>query len=145
MTDQQENQLLIILSDLVPVMEGDVITGISPEAEELTRQKVLDQLVADKAHFDPEDLSLIGWQEENIQLLKSISDEEFQTVVQEKIRLTELQIGQSLFEPLSDTQLEKLAEKLNLKQTSPYENQETSEEKSEKKGIFFSRFFKTNR
>ncbi len=37
MNEYQENQLLIILSDFIPLMDGDFIQGISPEAKDLTR------------------------------------------------------------------------------------------------------------
>ena len=52
------------------------------------------------------------WEEENIELLKMITDEEFQAVITEKILLTEVQIGQSIFQPLTAQQLSVLAEKL---------------------------------
>ena len=145
MNDYQENQLLTILSDFIPLMDGDIIQGISPEAGGLTRQKVLGQLRADKELLNKEDTSLVSWQEENIQLLETISDDDFQAVVEEKILLTEIQIGQSLFEPLSENQLERLAEKLKIDQPSASEHQEASEDQSEKKEPFFSRFFKTQR
>ncbi|MBF0786667.1 MULTISPECIES: hypothetical protein [unclassified Streptococcus] len=129
MTDQQENQLHLILSDFIPLMAGDIIQGVSPEAENLTRQKVLDQLLADKELFDQDDASLVSWQEENIQLIETISDEEFQVVVDERIMLTELQIGQSLFQPLSEEHLEVLAERFK----SPSGNQAQTEEKTEQR------------
>lgn len=88
MNDYQENQLLSILSDFIPLMDGDIIQGISPEAGDLTRQKVLEQLIADRELLNKEDISLVSWQEENIQLLEAISDDDFQTVVNEKISLS---------------------------------------------------------
>ena len=118
MNDYQENQLLTILSDFIPLVDGDIIQGISPEAGGLTRQKVLEQLRVDKELLNKEDTSLVSWQEENIQLLETISNEDFQAVVNEKIMMTEIQIGHSLFQPLNENQLEILTEKLNLMQES---------------------------
>lgn len=133
MNEQQENQLLTILSDFIPLMDGDIIQGISPEAKGLTRQKVLEQLEEEKELLDKEDSSLVSWQEENTQLLQAISEEEFQSVVKEKILITELQIGQSLFQPLSDNQLELLAEQLNSQQETASEKASQVEEKPKQK------------
>lgn len=133
MKEQEENQLLIILSDFIPLMDGDIIQGISPEAKDLTRQIVLEQLRADKESFDKEDVSLVSWQEENIQLLEAISDEDFQAVVDEKIMMIELQIGHSIFQPLNENQLDLLAEKLNSKQESALEKESHVEEKVKRK------------
>ena len=44
MNTTQENQFILLLSDYVPIMDGDIIKGISPEANELTRQKLIDRL-----------------------------------------------------------------------------------------------------
>lgn len=141
MNEYQENQLLIILSDFIPLMDGDIIHGISPEAGELTRQKVLEQLQADKELLDKEDTSLVDWQEENIQLLQTISDEDFQAVVREKIMITELQVGQSLFQQLNEHQLEILAEQLKSQKESALENQTQMNEKDKTKRSFLKNFF----
>lgn len=142
MNEQQENQLLTILSDFIPLMDGDIIQGISPEAGDLTRQKVLEQLIADRELLNKEDTSLVSWQEENIQLLQAISEEEFQSVVKEKILITELQIGQSLFQPLSDNQLELLAEQLNSQQETALEKASQVEEKNKQKPSFLKKMLK---
>lgn len=143
MTDQQENQLHVILSDFIPLMDGDRIQGISPEAKRLTRQEVLDQLLADKELFAQTDASLVSWQDENIQLLKAISDEEFQAIRDEKILLTELQIGQSLFEPLSENQLEELKKKLTPEKERTSENQTQASEKVEQNPSLWNKILKT--
>ena len=62
------------------------------------------------------------WEEENIELLKMITDEEFQAVLTEKILLTEIQIGQSIFQPLTTQQLSVLAEKLKGQKEKNAEN-----------------------
>lgn len=142
MTDQQENQLHIILSDFIPLMDGDLVQGISPEAESLTRQEVLDQLLADRELFNQDDASLMSWQEENIQLLKTISDEDFLVVRDEKILLTELQIGQSLFEPLSENQLEELKKKLISEQEQASERQTQATEKNGQKPSLWKKILK---
>lgn len=142
MNDYQENQLLTILSDFIPLVDGDIIQGISPEAGGLTRQKVLEQLRVDKELLNKEDTSLVSWQEENIQLLETISNEDFQAVVNEKIMMTEIQIGHSLFQPLNENQLEILTEKLNLMQESIQENESQVEEKTKQKSSFLEKMLK---
>lgn len=142
MTDQQENQLHLILSDFIPLMEGDIIQGISPEAKSLTRQEVLDQLLADRELFDQIDSSLLSWQDENIQLLETISDEDFQVIRDEKILLTELQIGQSLFEPFSDNQLNELKQKFNPEQDQPSKNKAHLTEKAEQQPTLWKKILK---
>lgn len=142
MTDQQENQLHLILSDFIPLMDGDIIQGISPKAKSLTRQEVLDQLLADRELFDQIDSSLVSWQDENIQLLETISDEDFQVIRDEKILLTELQIGQSLFEPFRDNQLNELKQKLNPEQEQPSENKAHLTEKVEQQLTLWKKILK---
>lgn len=112
MTNEQEGQLIIILSDFIPIMDGDRVVGVSPNARDLTRQKVLEQLEEEQSQLPEGDPALLEWEEENIELLKMTTDEEFQAVLTEKILLTEIQIGQSIFQPLTVQQLSVLAEKL---------------------------------
>ena len=112
MTNEQEEQLIIILSDFIPVMDGDRVVGVSPNARDLTREKALEQLEEEQSQLPEGDPALLEWEEENIELLKMITDEEFQAVLTEKILLTEIQIGQSIFQPLTTQQLSVLAEKL---------------------------------
>ena len=88
MTNKQEEQLIIILSDFIPVMDGDRVVGVSPNARDLTRQKVLEQLEEEQSQLPEGDPALLEWEEENIKLLKSITDEEFQSAVTERIILT---------------------------------------------------------
>ena len=108
MTNEQEEQLIIILSDFIPIMDGDRVQGVSPNAKDLPRQKVLEQLEEEQSQLPEGDPALLEWEEENIELLKMITDEEFQAVLTEKILLTEIQIGQSIFQPLTDQQLSDL-------------------------------------
>lgn len=122
MTNEQEEQLIIILSDFIPVMDGDRVVGVSPNARDLTRQKVLEQLEEEQSQLPEGDPALLEWEEENIELLKMITDEEFQAVLTEKILLTEIQIGQSIFQPLSTQQLSVLAEKLQGQKEKSLEN-----------------------
>ena len=112
MTNEQEEQLIIILSDFIPVMDGDKVVGVSPNARDLTREKALEQLEEEQSQLPEGDPALLEWEEENIELLKMITDEEFHAVLTEKILLTEIQIGQSIFQPLTTQQLSVLAEKL---------------------------------
>jgi hypothetical protein len=134
MTNEQEEQLIIILSDFIPIMDGDRILGVSPNAKDLTRQKVLEQLEEEQSQLPEGDPALLEWEEENIELLKMITDEEFQAVLTEKILLTEIQIGQSIFQPLTTQQLSVLAEKLK-------NQEEKSVENSDKQSSIFKNIF----
>lgn len=122
MTNEQEGQLIIILSDFIPIMDGDRVVGVSPNARDLTRQKVLEQLEEEQSQLPEGDPALLEWEGENIELLKMITDEEFQAVLTEKILLTEIQIGQSIFQPLTAQQLSVLAEKLQGQKEKSVEN-----------------------
>ena len=122
MTNEQEEQLIIILSDFIPIMDGDIVVGVLPNARDLTRQKVLEQLEEEQSQLPEGDPALLEWEEENIDLLKMITDEEFKAVLTEKILLTEIQIGQSIFQPLTTQQLSVLAEKLQGQKEESVEN-----------------------
>lgn len=134
MTNEQEEQLIIILSDFIPIMDGDRVVGVSPNARDLTRQKVLEQLEEEQSQLPEGDPALLEWEEENIELLKMITDEEFQAVLTEKILLTEIQIGQSIFQPLTTQQLSVLAEKLQGQKEKNVEN-------SDKQSSIFKNIF----
>ena len=134
MTNEQEEQLIIILSDFIPIMDGDRVIGVLPNAKDLTRQKVLEQLEEEQSQLPEGDPALLEWEEENIDLLKMITDEEFQAVLTEKILLTEIQIGQSIFQPLTTQQLSVLAEKLQGKKEKSVEN-------SDKQSSIFKNIF----
>lgn len=134
MTNEQEEQLIIILSDFIPIMDGDRVIGVLPNAKDLTRQKVLEQLEEEQSQLPEGDPALLEWEEENIELLKMITDEEFQAVLTEKILLTEIQIGQSIFQPLTTQQLSVLAEKLQ-------DQKEKSVENSDKQSSIFKNIF----
>lgn len=134
MTNEQEEQLIIILSDFIPIMDGDRVVGISPNAKDLTRQKILEQLEEEQSQLPEGDPALLEWEEENIELLKMITDEEFQAALTEKILLTEIQIGQSIFQPLTTQQLSVLAEKLQGQKEKSVEN-------SDKQSSIFKNIF----
>lgn len=134
MTNEQEEQLIIILSDFIPIMDGDRVIGVLPNAKDLTRQKVLEQLEEEQSQLPEGDPALLEWEEENIELLKMITDEEFQAVLTEKILLTEIQIGQSIFQPLTTQQLSVLAEKLQGQKEKSVEN-------SDKQSSIFKNIF----
>jgi len=134
MTNEQEEQLIIILSDFIPIMDGDRVIGVLPNAKDLTRQKVLEQLEEEQSQLPEGDPALLEWEEENIELLKMITDEEFQAVLTEKILLTEIQIGQSIFQPLTTQQLSVLAEKLQGQEEKSVEN-------SDKQSSIFKNIF----
>ena len=134
MTNEQEEQLIIILSDFIPIMDGDRVKGVSPKDKDLTRQKVLEQLEEEQSQLPEGDPALLEWEEENIELLKMVTDEEFQAVLTEKILLTEIQIGQSIFQPLTAQQLSFLAEKLQGQKEKSVEN-------SDKQSSIFKNIF----
>ena len=134
MTNEQEEQLIIILSDFIPIMDGDRVIGVLPNAKDLTRQKVLEQLEEEQSQLPEGDPALLEWEEENIELLKMITDEEFQAVLTEKILLTEIQIGQSIFQTLTTQQLSVLAEKLQGQKEKSVEN-------SDKQSSIFKNIF----
>jgi hypothetical protein len=134
MTNEQEEQLIIILSDFIPIMDGDRVVGVSPNAKDLTRQQVLEQLEEEQSQLPEGDPALLEWEEENIELLKIITDEEFQAVLTEKILLTEIQIGQSIFQPLTTQQLSVLAENLQGQKEKSVEN-------SDKQSSIFKNIF----
>lgn len=134
MTNEQEEQLIIILSDFIPIMDGDRVIGVSPNAKDLTRQKVLEQLEEEQSQLPEGDPALLEWEEENIELLKMITDEEFKAVLTEKLLLTEIQIGQSIFQPLTTQQLSVLAEKLQGQEEKNVEN-------SDKQSSIFKNIF----
>ena len=134
MTNEQEEQLIIILSDFIPIMDGDRVQGVLPNAKDLTRQKVLEQLEEEQSQLPEGDPALLEWEEENIELLKMITDEEFQAILTEKILLTEIQIGQSIFQPLTSQQLSVLAEKLQGQKEKSVEN-------SDKQSSIFKNIF----
>ena len=134
MTNEQEEQLIIILSDFIPIMDGDRVLGVLPNARDLTRQKVLEQLKEEQSQLPEGDPALLEWEEENIELLKMITDEEFQAVLTEKILLTEIQIGQSIFQPLTTQQLSVLAKKLQGQKEKSVEN-------SDKQSSIFKNIF----
>ena len=134
MTNEQEEQLIIILSDFIPIMDGDRVQGVLPNAKDLTRQKVLEQLEEEQSQLPEGDPALLEWEKENIELLKMITNEEFQAVLTEKILLTEIQIGQSIFQPLTTQQLSVLAEKLQGQEEKSVEN-------SDKQSSIFKNIF----
>ena len=134
MTNEQEEQLIIILSDFIPIMDGDRVVGVLPNVRDLTRQKVLEQLEEEQSQLPEGDPALLEWEEENIELLKMITDEEFQAVLTEKILLTAIQIGQSIFQPLTTQQLSVLAEKLQGQKEKSVEN-------SDKQSSIFKNIF----
>ncbi|MCK3959933.1 hypothetical protein HCC31_11865, partial [Streptococcus suis] len=69
MTPTQEHQLILILSDFVPVLDGDIVQAINPEAYRLTRQIILAKL-EEEDDFLLQEPSLSDWMEENKRVLQ---------------------------------------------------------------------------
>lgn len=78
---------------------------------------------------------LLTYFNDSIQLLQTISDEDFQTVLEEQIALIDLKQGQSIFQELDDQQLIRLGEQLKAKSLKITEEEE-------KTVSFLNRFFK---
>lgn len=137
LTTNQEIQLMHLLTDYVPELEGDIIRGLSPQARELTREKLITIITEEMKNF-PEDEPVTDWMTSNLELLKNISDEDFKQALEENIWLTEVQIGTSLFTQLTQNQQEALAEKVKKQhQKNQDQSQEADENKAKRKSPFW--------
>mgnify|MGYP000858417780 CR=1 FL=1 len=140
----KEEKLIELLTDYVVLLDGDWIIGVEPDAEKFTRKNILQELKAGFELLQSEDETLKDWYKENISLLEMIDDELFQKCLQEKILLTEAQVGQMIWSPISDKGVEYLAEKLSKgnEQQIPRKNKKVPPMEIEKQKNFFARFFK---
>lgn len=140
----KEEKLIELLTDYVVLLDGDWIIGVEPDAENFTRENILQELKAGFELLQSEDETLKEWYKENISLLEMIDDELFQKCLQEKILLTEAQVGQMIWSPISDKGVEYLAEKLSKgnEQQIPRKNKKVPPMEIEKRKSFFSRLFK---
>lgn len=139
-----EEKLIELLTDYVVLLDGDWIIGVEPDAENLTRENILQELKAGFELLQSEDETLKEWYKENISLLEMIDDELFQKCLHEKISITEAQVGQMIWSPISDKGVEYLAEKLSKgdELQIPKKNKKVSPMEIEKRKNFFSRLFK---
>lgn len=137
LTTNQNTQLMHLLTDYVPELEGDIIRGIAPEAPTLTRAKLI-TIITEEVKELPEESFVTNWLTSNLEFLKTISDEDFKQSLEEKIWLTEVQIGTSLFTPLTRTQQETLAQKVADRHQKQVEQaQEADENKAKTKHPFW--------
>lgn len=137
LTTNQNTQLMHLLIDYVPELEGDIIRGIAPQAPSLTREKLIILTTEELKNF-PEDDPITDWFTSNLELLKMISDEDFNQSLEENIWLAEVKIGTSLFTPLTQRQQEALAQKINKRhQKQEEEAQKAEETKAKNKQPFW--------
>ena len=141
LTTNQNTQLMHLLTDYVPELEGDIIRGIAPEAPTLTREKLISMVTEEMTNF-PDD-PITNWKTSNLELLKTISDEDFKQSLEESIWLTEVRIGTSLFTPLTQNQQEALAKKIKKRHQKQVEQaQEADENKAKTKHPFWKNWLK---
>lgn len=140
----KEEKLIELLTDYVVLLDGDWIIGVEPDAENLTRENILQELKAGSELLQSEDETQKEWYKENISLLEMIDDELFQKCLHEKILITEAQVGQIIWSPISDKGVEYLAEKLSkgYELQIPIKNKKVPPTEIKKQKNFFSRFFK---
>jgi len=140
----KEEKLIELLTDYVVLLDGDWIIAVEPDAENLTRENILQELKAGFELLQSEDETLKEWYKENISLLEMIDDELFQKCLHEKILITEAQVGQMIWSPISDKGIEYLAEKLSKgnELQIPIKNKKAPPTEIKKQKNFFSRFFK---
>lgn len=137
LTTNQDIQLMHLLIDYVPELEGDIIRGIAPQAPTLTREKLIAMVTEEMTNF-PEDDPITNWMTSNLELLKTISDEDFKQSLEESIWLTEVRIGTSLFTPITQNQQEALAKKINKRHQKQVEQaQEVDDTKVKTKQPFW--------
>lgn len=142
LTTNQDIQLMHLLTDYVPELEGDIIIDLSPQARELTREKLITIITEEMTNF-PEDDPVTDWMTSNLELLKNISDEDFKQALEENIWLTEVQIGTSLFTPLTQNQQETLAQKIAERhQKQEEQSQEADENKAKRKSPFWKNWLR---
>ena len=142
LTTNQNTQLMHLLTDYVPELEGDIIRGITPQAPTFTREKLITIMAEELKNFSEDDF-ITDWKTSNLELLKSISDEDFSQALEENIWLAEVKIGTSLFTPLTPDQQEALAKKIEKRHQKQVEQaQEADEKKAKTKQPFWKNWLR---
>ena len=69
----QEERLMSLLTDYVFLIDGDLVLGYHPEATNLTRSNLLQQMEEEYKTLITDDLTLRNWYHDNIDLLNEVS------------------------------------------------------------------------
>ncbi|EJP24733.1 hypothetical protein D1J72_01170 [Streptococcus anginosus] len=108
----QEERLMSLLTDYVFLIDGDLVLGYHPEATNLTRSNLLQQMEEEYKTLITDDPTLRNWYHDNIDLLNQVKDTSFEQALKEKILLAELQTGHSIWQELTPKQVDRLGQKL---------------------------------
>ena len=108
----QEEGLMSLLTDYVLLIDGDLVLGYHPEATNLTRSNLLQQMEEEYQTLTTDDSTLKNWYRDNIGLLNQVEDTSFEQALKEKILLAELQTGHSIWQELTPKQVDRLGQKL---------------------------------
>lgn len=108
----QEERLMSLLTDYVVLMDGDLVLGYRPEATNLTRSNLLQQMEEEYKTLTTDDPALRNWYHDNIDLLNQVKDTSFEQALKEKILLAELQTEHSIWQELTPKQVDRLGQKL---------------------------------
>ncbi|WP_314913612.1 hypothetical protein [Streptococcus constellatus] len=108
----QEERLMSLLTDYVLLIDGDLVLGYHPEATNLTRSNLLQQMEEEYQTLTTDDSTLKNWYRDNIGLLNQVEDTSFEQALKEKILLAELQTGHSIWQELTPKQVDRLGQKL---------------------------------
>lgn len=108
----QEERLMSLLTDYVLLIDGDLVLGYHPEATNLTRSNLLQQMEEEYQTLTTDDSTLKNWYRDNIGLLNQVEDTSFEQALKEKILLAEIQIGHSIWQELTPKQVDRLGQRL---------------------------------
>lgn len=108
----QEERLMSLLTDYVFLMDGDLVLGYRPEATNLTRSNLLQQMEEEYQTLTTDDSTLKNWYRDNIGLLNQVEDTSFEQALKEKILLAEIQTGHSIWQELTPKQVDRLGQRL---------------------------------
>ena len=108
----QEERLMSLLTDYVLLIDGDLVLGYHPEATNLTRSNLLQQMEEEYQTLTTDDSTLKNWYRDNIGLLNQVEDTSFEQALKEKILLAEIQTGHSIWQELTPKQVDRLGQKL---------------------------------
>ena len=108
----QEERLMSLLTDYVFLIDGDLVLGYHPEATNLTRSNLLQQMEEEYQTLTTDDSTLKNWYRDNIGLLNQVEDTSFEQALKEKILLAEIQTGHSIWQELTPKQVDRLGQRL---------------------------------
>lgn len=108
----QEERLMSLLTDYVFLIDSDLVLGYRPEATNLTRSNLLQQMEEEYQTLTTDDSTLKNWYRDNIGLLNQVEDTSFEQALKEKILLAEIQTGHSIWQELTPKQVDRLGQRL---------------------------------